>query len=163
MDVRCVDSRLPPAERGFVIQGVPVGHPEYIAAWLAANVSSQRDFMERLATYVPDTFSAAQLLTQCVTPRIGHILRALPPPVSVPFATLFDTACEECFTAIACPDFVAAGLPPIARAKTQLKLRDGGLDVATQARTAPAAYAASWAATHSLVVDSRQCHCTSLA
>ena len=108
--------------------------------------------MDRLAKYVPDKFAAAQILHYCVTPRIGHVLRALPPTVTLTYAADFDSACIRCFTAIAAPDFTATGLPPFAEGKLRLKLRDGGLDIATQARTAPAAYVASWATARRLIL-----------
>ena len=152
LGVKCIDPNTPAAARGFVIQGVPIGHPDFVHCWLDENLASQKEFMRRLAEYVPSKFAAAQLLHYCVTPRIGHILRALPPQFTEGFAAAFDEACVSCFTAIAAPDYSAIGLPAVANAKLRLKLRDGGLDIATQARTCAAAYVASWATARPLIL-----------
>jgi hypothetical protein len=159
LGVKCIDPLVPASQRGLVMQGVPLGHPDFVQAWLTDNLATQVQFMDRLAKYVPDKFAAAQILHYCVTPRIGHVLRALPPTVTLTYAADFDSACIRCFTAIAAPDFTATGLPPFAEGKLRLKLRDGGLDIATQARTAPAAYVASWATARRLILRPLPVHC----
>jgi len=151
LGVRCIDSLTPAVERGLVMQGVPLGSPEFVTAWLDERLASQREVMRRLATYVPDRLVAAQMLSWCIVPRIAHLLRALPPLVTADFARAFDDACVQCFTAIAAPDFAQAGLPPAADDVMRLKLRDGGFDIGGQHRSAPAAYVAAWASARQLI------------
>jgi hypothetical protein len=133
------------------MQGVPLGHPAFVAAWLDRHLASQREILRRLVAYVPDRLAAAQMLSWCIVPRIAHILRALPPPATADFATAFDDACVACFTAIAAPDFAQAGLPPTADTIMRLKLRDGGFDTGGQHRSAPAAYVAAWVTARKLI------------
>ena len=152
LGVHCVDALTPAADRGFVMQGVPIGTADFQKAWLATNLAEQKAVMLRLSTYVPDKMAAAQMLTHCIVPRITHILRALPPSVTADFATDFDAAATTCFTAIAAPDHSTAGLPPNALAKLGLKLRDGGFGIAVQARGAAAAHVAAWVGTRDLIL-----------
>jgi hypothetical protein len=151
LEVKCIDPRVPEAERGLVMQGVPLGHPAFVAAWLDRHLASQREILRRLVAYVPDRLAAAQMLSWCIVPRIAHILRALPPPATADFAKAFDDDCVACFTAIAAPDFAEAGLPPTADAIMRLKLRDGGFDIGGQHRSAPAAYVAAWVTARRLI------------
>lgn len=163
LGVRCIDATLPAAERGvslleddtahrgITLQGVPIGTPEFIAAWLDKRLIDYEETFRRLRTYVPDRLAAAQILSLCIVPKISHILRALPPSITAAFAKRFDDACVSCFTAIAAPDHAASGLPPIADAIVRLKLRDGGFDIGNQHRACTAAYVASWATAEPLI------------
>jgi hypothetical protein len=151
LEVKCIDPRVPEAERGLVMQGVPLGHPAFVAAWLDRHLASQREILRRLVAYVPDRLAAAQMLSWCIVPRIAHILRALPPPATDAFAKAFDDACVQCFTAIAAPDYAQAGLPPAADTIMRLKLRDGGFDIGGQQRCGPAAYVAAWVTARKLI------------
>ena len=164
LGVRCIDPSLPAtqrgisllednaAERGVTLQGIPIGTPEFQAAWLDHRLSDYEETFRRLHTYVPDRLAAAQILGLCIVPKISHILRALPPSVTSAFAKRFDDACVRCFTAIATPDLASVGLPPTADAIVRLKLRDGGFDIGSQHRACAAAYVASWAAASPLIV-----------
>jgi hypothetical protein len=164
LGVRCIDAIVPAAERGvslleddtahrgITLQGVPIGTPEFTAAWLEGRLSDYEETFRRLRTYVTDPLAAAQILSLCIVPKVSHILRALPPSISASFAKRFDDACVHCFTAIAAPDFAPAGLPPIADAIVRLKLRDGGFDIGNQHRICAPAYVASWATARPLVV-----------
>lgn len=152
LNVECLDSLTPAAERGLVMQGIPIGTPEFQAAWLAANLAKQKSVMNRLATYVPDKLCAAQLLAYCVVPRVTHILRALPPSTTASFIADFDAAAAACFTAIAAPDLALSGLPPVALARLGLKQRHGGFGISVQARGAAAAHIASWMGSRNLIL-----------
>jgi hypothetical protein len=151
LGVRCIDPHVPAAERGLIMQGVPLGHADFVAAWLDQKLASQQEIMRRLATYVPDRLAAAQMLSWCIVPRITHILRALPPPATDTFVKAFDDACVRCFTAIAAPDYATSGLPAEADTIMRLKLRDGGFDIGGQQRSGPAAYVASWFTARKLI------------
>ena len=135
-----------------MLQGIPIGSPEYTAAWLDGHLQRQQELMRRLAAYVPDRLAAAQILSWCVVPRIAHILRALPPPATDSFARAFDSACVRCFTAIAAPTYRDSGLPELADRIMRLKLRDGGFDIGGQHRVCAAAYVASWAVARPLIL-----------
>ena len=80
LDVTCIDPLVPAEERGLVMQGAPLGHPQFVEAWLARHLEGQREILRRLRTYVPHRLEAAQMLSWCIVPRIAHLLRALPPP-----------------------------------------------------------------------------------
>ena len=157
LNVRCIDPLVPAIDRGLIMQGVPLGTPQYVNAWLAKHLQGQREILRRLQTYVPDKLAAAQMLSWCIVPRIGHILRALPPPVTAAFAEAFDLACIQCFTAIAAPDYASKGLPPTAAAIMRLKLRDGGFDIGSQHRVAAAAYVAAWTSARRLIIRLAPC------
>jgi hypothetical protein len=164
LGVRCIDAIVPAAERGvslleddtahrgITLQGVPIGTPEFISAWLDERLNDYEETFRRLRTYVTDPLAASQILSLCIVPKVSHILRALPPSITTSFAERFDDACVRCFTAIAAPDFASAGLPPTANAIVRLKLRDGGFDIGNQHRICAPAYVASWATARPLVV-----------
>ena len=82
MGIKAIDSRVPAAERGLVMQVVPLGHDDYVQGFLTKNLRAQVELTRRLSTYVPNRHAAAQILISCVTPRVHHLLRALPPSLS---------------------------------------------------------------------------------
>ena len=70
LGVLCVDSTTPASERGIIMQGVPVGSPEFTARWLNTKLAEQQELMRRLTAYVPDRLAACQILSWCVVPPI---------------------------------------------------------------------------------------------
>ena len=65
-DVWC--GNLPPAQRGFVALGVPIGHPDFVAAQAADRLAAQDDLLRKLER-LPDLQSAWLLLAFCAAPR----------------------------------------------------------------------------------------------
>ena len=58
-DVWCGD--LPPARRGFVALGVPIGHPDFVGAHAAGRLEAEADLLHKLQR-LPDLQSAWLLL-----------------------------------------------------------------------------------------------------
>ena len=57
----------PPPERGLLILGSPIGHPEFVRAWAAERTDLQCSWL---------------LLSMCASTRANHALRTLPPSES---------------------------------------------------------------------------------
>ena len=129
---------------GVVLLGVPVGTPAFVRAHAAERLDEEQRFLTRLAK-LPDPQCAWQLLSRCAVPRGNYWLRTLPPSASQDYAHARDDA----LWAAALHVFRAEGLPDellaSGRRIAQLPSRLGGLGLRCSARTAPAAYWASWA------------------
>ena len=69
----------PPNQRGMVVLGSPVGHPDFIAAWTARRVAQEQELLEHLPL-LPDLQCAWLLLALCASLRANHALRTVPPP-----------------------------------------------------------------------------------
>ena len=82
---------LPPAQRGFVALGVPIGHPDFVAAQAADRLAAQDDLLRKLER-LPDLQSAWLLLAFCAAPRAQHRLRNIPPADILPYARGYDDA-----------------------------------------------------------------------
>jgi hypothetical protein len=148
LGVRCVDLLTAPEDRGFVINGAPVGTPEFVDGWLASYVDTQRVALDRLREIVPEIKCVLQMIVYCLQPRIGHLLRCLPPEAVASHAAALDTVLQNAFLQTALPGLAAADISASAVRKLALKLRDGGLCPAL-APACPAAFLAS-------VYDTRQ-------
>ena len=81
----------PPAQRGFVALGVPIGHPEFIACHLQARLAAKAELLEELPR-LPDLQAAWLLLLFCAAPRAQHILRTVPPSQCLEYSTGHDAA-----------------------------------------------------------------------
>ena len=64
----------PPAERGFVALGVPIGHHEFIRSCANARLEEERRLLTQLPQF-PDLQCAWLLLLFCAAPRAQHLLR----------------------------------------------------------------------------------------
>ena len=151
LGVRCIDVATPSQERGFVICGIPLGHPHFVEAWLEVYVARQQADLAQIVKTVPDSKAVLQMIVYCIRPRANHLLRSLPPDTVRPFAERLDRLFGGAFLAGGLGGQSAAESlrdatpePALARALRQLhlKLRDGGLCPAI-APAAPAAYTAS--------------------
>ena len=138
-DVWCGDK--PPAQRGVVVLGTPVGHPDFVQAWTDKRLCEERRLLEELP-HLPDLQCAWLLLLFCASPRANHALRTLPPSEAAPYARGHDQAVwealQQCLGGVAQTDaahaWSLASLPAIY----------GGLGLQSAERTAPAAYWAAW-------------------
>ena len=72
------DAALPPQERGMIILGAPMGHPEYVRHQLRATRMSHDLLLGRLPA-IPDLQAAWLILLFCASPRCNHFLRMLTP------------------------------------------------------------------------------------
>ena len=142
-DVWCGD--LPPARRGFVALGVPIGHPEFVGAHAAGRLEAEADLLHKLQR-LPDLQSAWLLLAYCAAPRAQHLLRNVPPADILPYARAHDAAIWNVVEGLLGgqgPDEGDAWLA--ARAVAFLPPSFGGLGLLSAERVSPAAYWAAWA------------------
>ena len=129
---------------GVILLGVPVGTPEFVQRHADERLADERRLLDEIAR-LPDPQCAWQLLSKCAVPKGNYWIRTLPPSLSQSYAAQRDDALWS-----ACIDiFGAEGVPDrerqTGRRIAQLPARMGGLGVRSTARTAPAAYWASWA------------------
>ena len=142
-DVWVGNRALDSAQRGFVALGVPLGTPEFIAAFLETLLAKHRTLLDRLLL-LSDTQAAWLLLSFCAASRAQYALRALPPADTRAYAAGHDAAILSCLDSLLHAD-TASGLPALAAACAQLALRNGGLGLRSAERHAVAAFWASWA------------------
>ena len=132
----------PPAERGVVVLGTPIGHPDFVRQWAEERMSEERRFLQHLPL-LPDLQCSWLLLSMCAAPRANHALRTLPPSTSGGYAQAHDAAIWE--TLQACMGGFGDQHSPQAWAVATLPAAHGGLGLQSAQRTAPAAYWAAWA------------------
>ena len=129
---------------GVILLGVPVGTPDFVQSHAEERLAEERRLLEEIAK-LPDPQCAWQLLSKCAVPKGNYWIRTLPPSLSQSYATQRDEAlwhtCLDIFAAEGVSDHERRTGQRIA----QLPARMGGLGVRSTARTAPAAYWASWA------------------
>ena len=89
-------------------------------------------------SWVPDAQCAWQILLQCAGPRCHHFLRTVPPRQSTGYVEGHDDGMWRAVEGVQWQSEMARWL-------TSLPMRLGGLGIRSAARTAPAAYWASWA------------------
>ncbi|OLP88553.1 hypothetical protein AK812_SmicGene30090 [Symbiodinium microadriaticum] len=66
----------PPAERGVIVLGTPIGHPDFVRQWAEERMSEERRFLQHLPL-LPDLQCSWLLLSMCAAPRANHALRTL--------------------------------------------------------------------------------------
>jgi len=129
---------------GVKVLGTPVGNAAFVQEHVDKRVTEERRLWEALPE-VPDLQCAWQLLVQCAGPRANHLLRTLPPSQSGEYASAHDDGM------MAAAESLLNQLPgntaqvSMARQLASLPARLGGAGLRSAARTAPAAYWASWA------------------
>ena len=122
---------------------MPLGSPEYVAAFLDARMTLERRFLARLP-YVGDPQCEWLLLLLCAEPRANHLLRTVAGPELEAYAAARDVALRDAFAALVQYPRLAAAVASC----TLLRIprRYGGLGLRAAVRTAPAAHFAGWAA-----------------
>ena len=128
---------------GIKVLGSPVGGREFCAQVLDQRFAEERRLYETWHA-VKDMQCAWQLVVQCAVPRANHTLRTVPPSHSAEYAAKHDTELWQAATKVigaAVDEKEDAAANDIAT----LPMRLGGLGIRSAARTAPAAYWASWA------------------
>ena len=83
-------SDKPPAERGFLALGTPIGTHEFVAAAAEARLGEAQRLLDEIAE-LPDLQSSWLLLLQCASPRANHLIRT-PPSLSAGYARDHDAA-----------------------------------------------------------------------
>ena len=84
----------PPHQRGAVVLGSPIGHPEYVRAWAEARLHEEQQLLQELPQ-LPDLQCAWLLLTLCASPRANHAIRTVPPAQVASYAAQHDQAIWE--------------------------------------------------------------------
>ena len=81
-------SDKPPAQRGVVVLGSPVGHPAFVQAWAEERLRTEQQLLDQL----PKLQCAWLLLRLCASPRANHAIRTMPPSQSAAYASAHDAA-----------------------------------------------------------------------
>ena len=84
----------PPAERGVIVLGTPIGHPDFVRQWAEERMSEERRFLQHLPL-LPDLQCSWLLLSMCAAPRANHALRTLSHSASGGYAQAHDAAIWE--------------------------------------------------------------------
>lgn len=135
---------LPPAQRGFIALGSPIGSPEFVAETARDTHLSHAHLLQEIAA-LPDLQSAWLLLSFCAAPRAHHLLRTLPPAASATFAAAHDAATWGTLQSLLGEAGANTPAWQVARHVAFLPTQLGGLGLVAAERTAPAAYWAAWA------------------
>ena len=142
-------SNLDPESNGLKVLGTPLGSQDFIDK-LCDEMANER---MQLINLIPKLFSlqaAWLLLYFCVTPRINHLLRTLPPHASRMAAERQNRDTQALFQLLfGIPDQWSNALHGISFGtwvrQARLPLRLGGCGLRNAVRTSHAAYWASWA------------------
>ena len=132
----------PPAERGLLALGTPIGEEAFVRSWGDDRLAEEAVLLEQLPL-LPDLQCAWLLLLFCASPRANHALRTVPPSLVAPYAAAHDAAIWG--TLQACMGELAEDVECPARAVAMLPASLGGLGLHSAVRTAPGAYWAAWA------------------
>jgi hypothetical protein len=160
--IPCVSSDPDPAKQGIMVGGLPIGSPAYVDAFLrkatASATSLVRTIVDKYAEWPMDsTFPTLHglftVLRMCVSSKVLHIVRGLPPAVTRPFAREIDEAqLRGLLILIGRVDLAAipADTWPTRPDLRALRLRiflwldSGGMGIMELVRIAAFAYVGSW-------------------
>ena len=136
-----------PAENGIIIWGTPVGTPVGTPAFVEAHARRRLDEEAQLLAHLPhlaDLQCVWILLLYSAVPRANHLLHAVPPSLSAPYAPAHDDALRNCLSQLLQQQ--QSPLPPGSQAArvSSLPHRMGGAGLRSAARTASGAYWAAW-------------------
>ena len=126
---------------GLVVLGTPLGRQDFVRAHAEKRMEEEQQLLDKLPR-IPDLQCAWLLLSYCAVPRANHLLRVVPPSVVEPYAVAHDEAIWLCFCALVGAWRLAEDA--LGRQVATLPARLGGLGLRSAARTAPAAFLASW-------------------
>ena len=126
--------------RGIVVLGSPLGTVEFIKAHAEKRMNIEQQFLDWIPR-VPTLQIAWLLLYYCAAQRANHLIRLLPPSLSVEYAEKHDRAILQCLEAL----IQAGPLPENAKRIASLRCVNGGLGLRSARRTAQAAFWAAWA------------------
>ena len=70
------DPELSPSEQGVKVLGTPLGHPEYVRAFLQKSTRTHRQLLERIPA-IPDLQGAWLVLLFCAGSRANYLFRFL--------------------------------------------------------------------------------------
>ena len=135
----------PPAQRGIVALGVPIGHEEFIRSCASGRLEKERRLLLQLPQ-LPDLQCAWLLLLFCVAPRAQHLLHTVPPAAIAEYARAHDNAVWQTMQdMLGGREADAEAAQHQARDIAFLPASLGGLGLLHAERISPAAYGAAWA------------------
>ena len=88
-------SDVPSVQQGIKILGAPLGHPDFVSAYLERTIAEHAVLLERIPL-VRDVQSAWLLLVHCAQVRATYLLRSLQPSLSEEFARCHDAGMWGC-------------------------------------------------------------------
>jgi hypothetical protein len=150
-----------PSERGFLVGGLPVGSPEFVAAFVTKAVRKAKDLVRTIvAKYeawpmdigFPTIHGLYTVLRLCVASKLTHVIRGLPPSITQPIVKeLDDSQLFGFLNLLGRPDLVAlapdswtsVGHLRALRRRIFLWLDSGGAGLTELSRMAPFAFLGS--------------------
>ena len=133
---------LPEVYNGLKVLGAPLGQPAFVRAHIDARLE-EKEFLD-LVPDVPDLQAAWALLFSCAAPRANHLLRVLPPSLSLSYARQHDNGVRACLSKLL-QQPRELGRPGRPWRLASMPLRMGGAGLRSAERTVPGAYWAAWA------------------
>ena len=127
-------------QRGIVVLGSPLGTEEFIKAHAEKRMGIEQQLLDWIPR-LPTLQIAWLLLYYCAAQRANHLIRLLPPSLSVDYAEKHDRAILQCLEVL----IQAGPLPENAKRIASLRCVNGGLGLRSARRTAQAAFWAAWA------------------
>jgi hypothetical protein len=131
----------PDVDNGLVVLGTPMGTKAFVEQQANDRIEKEKRLLKELPL-LKDVQAAWVLLCQSAVPRANHTIRVLPPSLSQKYATAHDEALWQTFCEIM--GAVEFQHDAMAQAVATLPGGLGGLGLRSAARTAQAAYWASW-------------------
>ena len=110
------------SRQGLNVLGVPVGHPQYVAAQVHQKGQEQALLFERIP-HVVDVQIAWLLLTFCAATRANYWLRTVPPELTAEYARVHDSRVLQCLCDVL---HIRNGLPGQILETASLPLTLGG-------------------------------------
>ena len=126
--------------RGIVVLGSPLGTVEFCRAHAEKRMTVEQQFLDWIPK-LPSLQIAWLLLYFCAAQRANHLIRLLPPSLSMEYAEKHDAAILHCLESL----LQAGPLPENAKRMAVLRAINGGLGLRSARRTADAAFWAAWA------------------
>ena len=119
---------------------MPIGHPSFITAHMAAKFKEQALLFERIP-FIEDVQVGWLLLVFCAATRANNWLRTVPPKHTTEYAEQPDQSVLRCLSSM----LQMVGLPPHTHEAASMSLTMGGLGVGRCSRIQHAAHWGSWA------------------
>ena len=131
----------PDEANGIVVLGTPLGRKTFVEAHARERIQKEHRLLDELPLF-KDPQAAWVLLVHSAAQRANHTIRVVPPSLSSSYAADHDEAMWAAFCAIlGAEDFSSDST---AKSVSTMPARLGGLGLRSAARTAQAAYWASW-------------------
>ena len=128
------------SKRGIVVLGSPLGTVEFCTAFADKRMKVEQELLDWIPK-LPTLQVAWLLLYYSAAQRANHLIRLLPPSLSVEYAEKHDSAILKCLEIL----LQAGPLSVNAKRIASLRCVNGGLGLRSARRTAQAAFWAAWA------------------